>query len=51
MIRVVIADDQRSVREGLALLVGLMDDIEVSLRPPTAPKPSTWRSSFTLRSS
>jgi DNA-binding NarL/FixJ family response regulator len=29
VIRVVIADDQRSVREGLALLVGLMSDIEV----------------------
>ncbi len=29
MIRVVIADDQRAVREGLAMLVGLTDDIEV----------------------
>jgi DNA-binding NarL/FixJ family response regulator len=29
VIRVVIADDQRVVREGLALLVGLLDDIEV----------------------
>jgi DNA-binding NarL/FixJ family response regulator len=29
VIRVVIADDQRAVREGLALLVGLTDDIEV----------------------
>jgi DNA-binding NarL/FixJ family response regulator len=29
VIRVVIADDQRSVREGLALLVGSMSDIEV----------------------
>jgi DNA-binding NarL/FixJ family response regulator len=29
MIRVVIADDQRAVREGLAMLVGLTDDIQV----------------------
>ena len=29
MIRVVIADDQAAVREGLAMLVGLVDDIEV----------------------
>jgi DNA-binding NarL/FixJ family response regulator len=29
MIRVVIADDQRAVREGLAMLVGLIVDIEV----------------------
>ena len=29
MIRVVIVDDQRAVREGLAMLVGLTDDIEV----------------------
>ena len=29
MIRVVVADDQRAVREGLALLVGAIDDIEV----------------------
>jgi DNA-binding NarL/FixJ family response regulator len=29
MIRVVIADDQRAVREGLAMLVALIDDIEV----------------------
>lgn len=29
MIRVLIADDQRAVREGLATLVGLTDDIEV----------------------
>ena len=29
MIRVVIADDQRVVRDGLAMLVGLIEDIEV----------------------
>jgi DNA-binding NarL/FixJ family response regulator len=29
VIRVVIADDQRAVREGLAMLVGLTDDIRV----------------------
>jgi DNA-binding NarL/FixJ family response regulator len=29
MIRVLIADDQRAVREGLATLVGLTDDIQV----------------------
>ena len=29
VIRVVVADDQRAVREGLALLVGATDDIEV----------------------
>jgi DNA-binding NarL/FixJ family response regulator len=29
VIRVVIADDQRAVREGLVMLVGLTDDIEV----------------------
>lgn len=29
MIRVVIADDQRVVRDGLTMLVGLIDDIEV----------------------
>lgn len=29
MIRVVIADDQTAVREGLAMLVGLIEDIEV----------------------
>ena len=29
MIRVVIADDQRVVRDGLSMLVGLIDDIEV----------------------
>ena len=29
MIRVAIADDQRVVREGLAMLIGLIDDIEV----------------------
>ena len=29
MIRVVIADDQRVVRDGLAMLIGLIDDIEV----------------------
>ena len=29
MIRVLIADDQRAVREGLAMLVGLTNDIEV----------------------
>ena len=29
MIRVVIADDQAAVREGLAMLVGLLDDIDV----------------------
>ena len=29
MIRVVIADDQRVVREGLAMLIGLIEDIEV----------------------
>jgi DNA-binding NarL/FixJ family response regulator len=29
VIRVVIADDQTAVREGLAMLVGLIDDIEV----------------------
>jgi DNA-binding NarL/FixJ family response regulator len=29
VIRVVVADDQRAVREGLALLVGLIDDIDV----------------------
>jgi len=29
VIRVLIADDQRAVREGLAMLVGLNDDIEV----------------------
>jgi len=29
VIRVVVADDQRAVREGLALLVGAIDDIEV----------------------
>jgi DNA-binding NarL/FixJ family response regulator len=29
MIRVLIADDQRAVREGLAMLVGLTDDIQV----------------------
>jgi DNA-binding NarL/FixJ family response regulator len=29
MIRIVIADDQRVVRDGLAMLVGLIDDIDV----------------------
>ena len=29
MIRIVIADDQTAVREGLAMLVGLIDDIDV----------------------
>ena len=29
MIRVVIADDQRVVRDGLAMLIGLIEDIEV----------------------
>jgi DNA-binding NarL/FixJ family response regulator len=29
VIRVVVADDQRSVREGVAMLVGLMEDVEV----------------------
>jgi DNA-binding NarL/FixJ family response regulator len=29
VIRVIIADDQTAVREGLAMLVGLIDDIEV----------------------
>jgi DNA-binding NarL/FixJ family response regulator len=29
VIRVLIADDQRAVREGLAMLVGLSDDLEV----------------------
>ena len=29
MIRVVVADDQTAVREGLAMLVGLIEDIEV----------------------
>jgi DNA-binding NarL/FixJ family response regulator len=29
VIRVVIADDQTAVREGLAMLVGLIDDIEI----------------------
>jgi YesN/AraC family two-component response regulator len=29
MIRVIVADDQRAVREGLATLVGLLDGIEV----------------------
>ena len=29
MIRIVIADDQRAIREGLAMLVGLTEDIEV----------------------
>jgi DNA-binding NarL/FixJ family response regulator len=29
VIRVVVADDQRAVREGLALLVGAIDDIDV----------------------
>ena len=29
MIRVVIADDQRVVRDGLTMLVGLIDDIEI----------------------
>src|SRR5438034_3918993 len=29
VIRVVIADDQTAIREGLAMLVGLIDDIEV----------------------
>jgi DNA-binding NarL/FixJ family response regulator len=29
VIRVVIADDQRVVRDGLAMLIGLMEDIEV----------------------
>jgi DNA-binding NarL/FixJ family response regulator len=29
VIRVVVADDQRAVREGLVMLVGLTDDIEV----------------------
>ena len=29
MIRVVIADDQRVVRDGLSMLVGLIDDVEV----------------------
>jgi DNA-binding NarL/FixJ family response regulator len=29
VIRVIVADDQRAVREGLAMLVGLTDDIEV----------------------
>ena len=29
MIRIVIADDQRVVREGLAMLIGLIEDIEV----------------------
>jgi DNA-binding NarL/FixJ family response regulator len=28
-LRVVVADDQRVVREGLAMLIGLLDDIEV----------------------
>ena len=28
-LRVVVADDQRAVREGLAMLIGLLDDIEV----------------------
>ena len=29
MIRVVVADDQRVVREGLTMLVGLIDDVEI----------------------
>jgi DNA-binding NarL/FixJ family response regulator len=29
MIRVLVADDQRVVREGLAMLVGLLDDVEI----------------------
>jgi DNA-binding NarL/FixJ family response regulator len=28
-IRVVVADDQRVVRDGLAMLVGLIEDVEV----------------------
>ena len=28
-IRVVVADDQTAVREGLALMLGLLDDVEV----------------------
>ena len=28
-IRIVIADDQRVVRDGLAMLVGLIDDVEI----------------------
>ena len=29
MIRVIVADDQRVVRDGLTLLVGLIDDVEI----------------------
>lgn len=37
-IRVLIADDQRVVRDGLSMLVALIDGVEVVARPATGPR-------------
>lgn len=42
-IRVIIADDQKLVRAGFAMVIGSQPDMEVVGRRPTAPKPWRWR--------
>ena len=45
MIRVLVADDQAIVRDGLVTLLGLLDDLEIVGRPPTAGScqtPPSW---------
>ena len=41
-IRVVVADDQRAIREALAMMLDNEADISVIGPPPTERRPSAW---------
>ena len=46
-IRVLVADDQRVIREGLGALLACSMASKWSAPPPTARKPSNWPPNYT----